>query len=224
MSTATLSFGRLPYMDDASSAGPRVVRPSPDPPSAAEATYDLVQRVRAGDAGAADILFGRYETRLRRWAHGRLPAQARGAHDTQDLVQETLVRVFNRLPKFEPRHAGAFRDYVWTTMWNAVRDLARKYKRHGPADSLEGHELAAHDPSPLEEAIGSEALARFEAGMERLRPEDREAIIMRIELGFSHAEIAEALGKPSVAAAHMAVSRALVRLAQEMAHAHVQPR
>ena len=60
--------------------------------------------------------------------------------------------------------------------------------------------------------------------MERLRPEDREAIIMRIELGLSHAEIMEALGKPSVAAAHMAVSRALVRLAQEMAHAHVHPR
>jgi RNA polymerase sigma-70 factor (ECF subfamily) len=47
---------------------------------------------------------------------------------------------------------------------------------------------------------------------------------MRIELGFSHAEIAEALGKPSAAAAHMAVSRALVRLAQEMAHANVHTR
>jgi RNA polymerase sigma-70 factor (ECF subfamily) len=224
MTTATVSLGRLPYMDDAGSAGHRVVRPSPDPPSAAEATYDLVQKVRAGDSVAADILFSRYESRLRRWAHGRLPAQARGAHDTQDLVQETLVRVFNRLPKFEPRHPGAFRDYVWTTMWNAVRDLARKYKRRGPADSLDAHELAAIDPSPLEEAIGAEALDRYDTAMERLRPEDREAIIMRIELGLSHAEIMEALGKPSVAAAHMAVSRALVRLAQEMAHAHVHPR
>ena len=225
MSTATLALGRLPYMDRAGSAGsPRITQTVPDPPSAAEATYDLVQRVRAGDATAADILFGRYETRLRRWAHGRLPAQARGAHDTQDLVQETLVRVFNRLPKFEPRHPGAFRDYVWTTMWNAVRDLARKYKRRGPADPLDAHELAAADPSPLEEAIGAEALDRYDTAMERLRPEDREAIIMRIELGLSYAEIMEALGKPSVAAAHMAVSRALVRLAQEMAHAHVQPR
>lgn len=54
--------------------------------------------------------------------------------------------------------------------------------------------------------------------MERLDPNDREAIIMRIELGLSHAEVAQALGKPSAAAAHMAVSRALVRLAEEMAH------
>jgi RNA polymerase sigma-70 factor (ECF subfamily) len=50
-----------------------------------------------------------------------------------------------------------------------------------------------------------------------LKPEDRDAIVLRVELGLSHAEIAEAMGKPSVAAAHMAVSRALVRLAQQMA-------
>ena len=66
--------------------------------------------------------------------------------------------------------------------------------------------------------MGSEVFDRYEAAMERLRPEEREAIIARIEMGLSHAEVAEALGKPTVAAAHMAVSRALVRLAEEMAH------
>jgi RNA polymerase sigma-70 factor (ECF subfamily) len=60
--------------------------------------------------------------------------------------------------------------------------------------------------------------------MERLRPEEREAIIARIELGLSHAEVAEALGKTSAAAAHMAVSRALMRLAEEMAHDRKPPR
>lgn len=225
MSTATAVFGRLPYMDQALPAGPRRIDPDPRAPtSAAEATYDLVQRARSGDESAADVLFTRYEARLRRWAHGRLPAQSRGALDTQDLVQETLIKVFQRLPAFEPRHPGAFRDYVWTTMWNAIRDLARKHKRRGPSDPIEAHDLTTGEPSPLERAIGREALDRFDAAMERLRADDREAIIMRIELGFSHAEIAEALGKPSAAAAHMAVSRALVRLAQEMTHAHVHTR
>ena len=225
LSTATVAFGRLPFMDEAGSAGaPRVTQSVPDPVSPAEATYDLVQRARAGDPSAADALFVRYEARLRRWAHGRLPNQARGALDTQDLVQDTLIRVFQRLPQFEPRHPGAFRDYVWTTMWNAVRDLARKYQRRGPADPIDTDELPTRDPSPLEQAIGSQALDRYETAMERLRPEEREAIIMRIELGLSHAEIAEALGKPTAAAAHMAVSRALLRLAQEMAHAHAEPR
>jgi RNA polymerase sigma-70 factor (ECF subfamily) len=45
---------------------------------------------------------------------------------------------------------------------------------------------------------------------------DRKAIIARIELGLPYTDVAQALGKPSVAAAHVAVSRALVKLAKEM--------
>lgn len=196
-------------------------RPLPDddgslsgPP---DATLDLVQRARSGDQAALDALFARYEARLRRWAHGRMPAGARGANDTQDLVQETLVRVFQHLADFEPRHGGAFRDYVWTTLWNRIRDIARTQARRGPSEPI-GSDVPAIAPSPLEEAIGSQTLDRYEAALERLKPEEREAVIARVELGLSHAEVAAALGKPSAAAAHMTVSRALVRLAEEMAH------
>jgi RNA polymerase sigma-70 factor (ECF subfamily) len=219
MCTATVALGGLPLMDEVEH------RPVPrpvDPPDAA-ATLDLVLKARAGDQAAGDELFARYETRLRRWAHGRLPSAARGALDTQDLVQETLVKVFQRMPAFEPRHPGAFRDYVWTTLWNSIRDIARKYKRRGSSEPLDT-DVPGDEPSPLEEAMGHETFARYEAAMERLRPEDREAIIARIELGLSHAEVAAALGKPSGAAAHMAVSRALMRLAEEMAHGRQAPR
>jgi RNA polymerase sigma-70 factor (ECF subfamily) len=193
-------------------------RPSePLAASAADATFDLVQRARQGDDHAAGVLFGRYEARLRRWAHRRLPAAARGALETQDLVQDTLVRVFRNLPRFEPRHAGAFRDYVWTTLWNCVRDLARQQQRRGPVDSVDPDDMASEAASPFELAMGQEMLGRYEAAMERLDADEREAIIMRIELGLSHAEVAQALGRPSAAAAHMFVSRTLVKLAKEMA-------
>jgi RNA polymerase sigma-70 factor (ECF subfamily) len=223
MSTASLALGGLPFMDEAGSAR-TPARVGPAEPLAADATMELVRQAKAGDEAALDALFVRYEARLRRWAHGRLPAAARGALETQDLVQDTLIRVFKRLDTFEPRHPGAFRDYVWTTLWNAIRDIARGAKRRGPVDSLEEIELITPDPSPLERAIGAETLARYEAAMQRLRPDEREAIIMRVELGLSHAEIAKALGKPSAAAAHMTVSRALVRLAEEMAHDRQHPR
>jgi RNA polymerase sigma-70 factor (ECF subfamily) len=88
-------------------------------------------------------------------------------------------------------------------------------KRKAPAEPLDSGSPAS-DPSPLEEAIGQEAQDRYDAALQRLKPDDREAIILRIELGYAYADVAEALGKPSVAAAHMAVSRALVRLAKEM--------
>jgi len=215
--TVSVTIRGVPLMDDDVAPRPRLVGTTPGVPADAESTLELVHRARSGDQVAVNHLIARYEVRLRRWAHGRLPAASRGALETQDLVQDTLFKVFQKLPAFEPRHPGAFRDYVWTTLWNCIRDIARSQRRHGPSDAL-ATDLPASSPSPLEEAMGSEVFARYEAAMERLRPEEREAIIARVELGLSHAEVAAAIGKPSVAAAHMAVSRALVRLAEEMAH------
>jgi RNA polymerase sigma-70 factor (ECF subfamily) len=70
--------------------------------------------------------------------------------------------------------------------------------------------------SPLEQAIGREAVERYERALQRLRPEEREAIIGRIEMGHSYEELAEALGKPTADAARKAAQRALVRLVEEM--------
>jgi len=70
--------------------------------------------------------------------------------------------------------------------------------------------------SPLDEAIGRDAVDRYEAALARLSPTDREAIHLRIELRHDFADIARALGKPSQVAARVAVSRALARLAREM--------
>lgn len=181
-------------------------------------SIDLVKRAQAGDEQALNDLCARYLPRLHRWAHGRLPASARGAIDTHDLVQDTLTQVVHRLDRFEPRHEGAFQAYVRQALLNRIRDAARRGNRRGGVAEVLDTAQPAEDASPLEEAIGAEALQRYEAALGRLRPEDREAIVARIELGLTYPEIAAALGKPSIPATHMAVSRALVRLAEEMAH------
>jgi RNA polymerase sigma-70 factor (ECF subfamily) len=181
-----------------------------------ESSVDLLRRARGGDETALNALCARYLHRLERWAHGRLPASARGALDTHDLVQDTLTQVVRRLPVFEPKHPEAFQGYVRKTLLNRIRDEARRGKRRGVSEAL-ASDIPADDPSPLDEAIGQQAVERYEAALERLKPEDRTAIILRIELRLPYTEVAAELGKPSVAAAHMTVSRALVRLAQEMA-------
>ena len=180
-------------------------------------SMDLVVRAQRGDVDALNDLCARYLPRLHRWAHGRLPSSARGALDTHDLVQETLTHVVNRLDHFEPRHEGAFQGYVRMALLNRIRDVGRRGQRRGTPEALDSAQPAT-DSSPLEEAIGQEALERYEAALARLRPEDRQAIIARIELGLGYPEIMIELGKPSIPATHMAVSRALVRLAEEMAH------
>jgi RNA polymerase sigma-70 factor (ECF subfamily) len=181
----------------------------------AESSFVLVRRAHEGDAAAREELCARYLPRLHRWAHGRLPASARGALDTVDLVQDTFMQVLQRLDEFEARHEGAFQGYLRTTLMNRILDEIRRAQRRGPAESLD-LDAPGRDPSPLEEAIGSETLQRYEAALERLSAGDRDAIIMRIEMGCGYAEIMSALEKPSLAAAQMTVSRALVRLAKEM--------
>ena len=74
----------------------------------------------------------------------------------------------------------------------------------------------ATSTSPLDEAVGHEAVERYERALERLKPEDREAVIAKVELDGSYAELARVLGKPSADAARMAVGRAVLRLAEEM--------
>ena len=182
----------------------------------ADSSFALVLRARTGDDDALSRLCARYLPRLERWAHGRLPAYARAGLETQDLAQEALFQAVRHLKSFEPRHEGAFQAYVRQALLNRIRDAIRRSRTRGQTDTLDTQRPGT-GPSPLEEAIGQQALEQYEAAMERLRPEDREAIIARIELGLEYSEVAEALGKPSIPAAHMAVSRALVKLAKEMA-------
>lgn len=211
--TATLTFRAGSIMADHPASGARAPRTNGVSASAA-ASVDLLARARTGDEDALNALCARYLPRLQKWAHGRLPAWARGALDTHDLVQDTLAHVVQRLDTFEPRHDGAFQAYLRQALLNRVRDQLRWAQRR-PTDAL-ATDRPALGPSPIEEAIGSEALERYEAALQRLRPDDREAIIARIEMGHSYPDVAQALGKPTVAAAHVAVSRALVRLAKEM--------
>ena len=191
-----------------------------DPPSAPahsglESTFDLVERVKKGDGDALNRLFVRFMPALRRWASGRLPRWTRDLMDTDDLVQETVLRSVKRIEAFESRHEGALQAYLRQAVVNRIRDEVRRTKRSPIATELDENQSDG-TTSPLDAAIGQEAVERYEAALARLRPEEREAIVARIEMDGSYQEVAQALGKPSADAARMAVSRALLRLAEEM--------
>lgn len=194
--------------------------PKPDRPSEAQApaesTIELLHRVQAGDNAALDRLLVRYLPRLRRWATGRLPLRARDLLDTDDLVQDTVIKTLRRIQDFVPRHDGALQAYMRQVILNRIRDEARRARPLMSALDVDNERDLG--PSPLEEAVGRERVERYEAAFERLKPEDQQAIVLRFELGYAYQEVADALDKPSPDAARMAVSRALVRLAQEMKH------
>jgi RNA polymerase sigma-70 factor (ECF subfamily) len=175
----------------------------------------LLARAQAGDRAALDSLIARYLPRLQRWATGRLPRWARDVADTQDLVQETLFHAFAKIDTFEWRGEGALFAYLRQAILNRIREELRRAKRRPLRNDFDP---AARDEgrSPLEDAIGREALERYERALATLRAEEREAVVARIELGYTNREIADLLGKPTPNAARMAVERAIVRLATAM--------
>lgn len=97
------------------------------PPLESETTGFLLERVRAGDRPALDALLARYLPRLSRWARGRLPRWTRDLSDTHDLVQDTLLRTFKHIERFEPRGDLALQVYLRQAVANRVRDELRRF-------------------------------------------------------------------------------------------------
>lgn len=184
-------------------------------PADLESTAVLLEQVRGGDARARERLVARFLPVLRRWGHGRLPSRARGLADTDDLVQVSLLRALDHVEGFEAKREGAFLAYLRRILLNAVRDEIRRSARR-PTQDMEAVELPAPDPSLLELQIGRDTLEAYEEALARLTEAQREAVILRLEFGYSYPQIADAMGRTTPNAARMLVARALVQLAEEM--------
>ena len=194
--------------------GPDPFASAGDRPDDLESTVRLIDRARTGDPDALERLMQRHLGPLRRWARGRLPRWARDAADTDDLVQDTLLRTFKSLDDFEVRGAGALQAYLRTAIQNRVRDELRQKPpargrrsrrprarpRSVPARGVD----RTRKPRALRTRAGDTRTGR--AGSHH-RP-DRNGV-------FVHG-VADALQKPNADAARKAVQRAVVSLARHM--------
>jgi RNA polymerase sigma factor (sigma-70 family) len=195
----------------------RSVDPAPEPRNesagATESTVELLARARAGDEAALNEVFTRAIPLLKRWASGRLPRWTRDMIDTDDLVQETVINTLKHIDVFEYRADAALQAYLRQAVMNRIRNEIRRATRHPAPSPLDS---AAPDAglSPLEELIGKQTLEAYDEALSALDPEEREALIGRVELGLSYADLAVAMGRPSADAARMAVGRALLKLAK----------
>jgi RNA polymerase sigma factor (sigma-70 family) len=211
-----MALSRVPASRTAENAGQvdrgALERAGTDPPS--DSTLHILERAQAGDPQAATILIERALPPVRRWAHGRLPRYARGASDTEDVIQDVFLRTLRGIKRFQHRTVGGLQAYLRQAVVNRIRDLIRGSKRR-EIDAGTRREARDWKPSPLEAAIMGEQLDRFLEALGTLRPADRQVIVWRIELGYTADEIATKLGK-SKAAAGMTVTRAMARLAKAL--------
>jgi RNA polymerase sigma factor (sigma-70 family) len=186
-----------------------------DPSPTLTSTRTLILRIRKGDARAREELFARFLPALRRWARGRLPGWARSLADTDDLVQVSLVRALGRVEEFDPRRQGAFLAYLHQILLNCIREEIRRAGRRPAAEPLEA-DLPEDRPQLLERTLGASAVETYGAALSELPERQQQAVILRIEFGFSYVEIAGILGGTTPDAVRMQVTRGLVRLAEKM--------
>ena len=147
------------------------------PDSPLNETGELLRLAKDGDDGARETLLARYLPRLQRWASGRLPAWARSLVDTSDVVQDVFLRTLQGLDRVEVRGPGIFQAYVRRAVLNRIRDEVRWASRRPGPDGVP-EDLAAHGPTPLEQAITADTLARYEEALAlQTTPTDKQQTI-----------------------------------------------
>ncbi len=174
----------------------------------------LLERCQAGDRAAWDALVDAYWQRLYAYA---LRA-TRNPELAQDLVQETFLRIVQRLGSYDDQ--GKFEAWLFRILVNLVRDHGRSQSRrpmqstmhdkHGEStgdmtDEMPGNQAMPHEPVEL-----GEDLVRLKAAMERLPDGDREIIMLRHFGDVPFKEIAHIFGCPIgtvLARAHRALGK-----------------
>jgi RNA polymerase sigma-70 factor, ECF subfamily len=121
-------------------------------------------------------------------------------HDAEDLVQETLVRAWRGLPRFEGR--SSVRTWLYTITTRACLTALERRRRSplpvglgAPGEDILSSRVVATDPDPASVVASREAIRRaFSAALRHLPPRQRMVLILREVLGWPAREVASTLG------------------------------
>ena len=189
-----------------------------------ETTLSLVRAAQEGERDALERLFARYLPRVQQIVALRLGYPLRAFVSHEDLVQDALLNVFEKLDQFEARSEGSFRNWLARCVANSVNEHLRKQQakkrgggRRRVLTEFEGDDLATtifagKSPSPSALLRGRETAERIEAALLKMEERHREVILLRRFCEMSYAEIADAMGFTDEANVRKSFSRALERL------------
>src|SRR5437899_8283571 len=171
-----------------------------------------VARARAGDADAFRVLVERHGRAL----FGLAFRMTGNEQDAEDVVQESLLRAYRQLGKFDER--SSFGTWLYRIAVNCSLDVVRARKRRSelspPADEeLDDpvEALPAPDPAPDRIAMSGQARGRIAAAMSLLSVWERTAFVLRHFEGMCIDEVSRVLGCQPAAARH-SVFRAVQKL------------
>lgn len=189
-----------------------------------QSTLHLVRGAQAGDRKALEDLFARYLPKVRRIVSLRLGCPLKDFARYEDLVQESLIRAFEKLDQFQEQSEGTFYNWISSCVSSAVNLEFRKLgaqKRGGgkvkalsqfQTEGLTASIFASDEPGPRTRASAHELDEKIEAALLEMKSHHREVIVLRHVCGMSSDEISKALGFSSAATARKVLERALAEL------------
>ena len=168
----------------------------------------LVYEILSGDVNAYALLVKRYQKPI----YNLMLRMTGSEQDALDLTQETFVRAYEKLEKFNP--SASFFPWLYTMGLNLARDFLRRARR-APTEPYEPEGNLSVDSDRDERLAdridGQEVLK----GLQTLPSDYREALLLRFHEGLSVSEVAYALGL-SLSAAKMRIHRGLLKLRQSI--------
>lgn len=191
-------------------AGKRLTNPSAEKTD--EAWRRLIEQAQAGEHSAFDALMVRHQRQVLSTAWRLLG----NSEDARDAAQETFLRVFKYLRRYQPDQD--FAGWLYQIVVNVCRDMRRKRKRRELFTSLE----AENEPGGVESIAGSddlEASAIIEEqrrligmALETLSTKERSALVLRDLEGLSTEETARVLGSsPATVRVQICSARAKIK-------------
>lgn len=158
---------------------------------------DLVELAKDGDDNALQRLVERHLPSIYNFSM----RYTGSADDAQDATQETFLKAWRNLERFNP--SRAFRPWLFAIARNAATDIMRK-RRHIPFSSFDTDEntnvltetLADKEPLPEEVFEQAASAAQLRGVLEKLKPRDQLILNMHYEEGLSFEEIARILKMP----------------------------
>lgn len=159
----------------------------------------VVAQARGGDEEAFRLLVDRHSRSLYRLAY-RMTGRA---EDAEDVVQETFVRVYRQLGRFEAR--SNFATWLYRIAFNCAIDYMRgrphreSAEPHDRLEQISGH---SQGTSADDLVFASEISGRVQEALGGLSPQERAAFLMRHYQGCSIEEVCRALGLQANAAKH----------------------
>jgi RNA polymerase sigma-70 factor, ECF subfamily len=152
-----------------------------------------VAKTQSGDMDAFQVLVERHSIRLFQVAY----RMTGNEQDAEDVVQESFLRAYKQLDRFESR--AGFATWLHRIAVNCALDLLRKRKRRDEQievvepDALE-RDSTLSAPAPDDQVFQVEVRQKVEAVMEQLTPMERTAFVLRHFEGKSIGEIGGVLG------------------------------